>query len=213
MIRSIASRKAIASIFTAAWSIFGAQSGYGQPPVEEGKIYWTHPESGIHRSSLDGSNLEPLVIPDLRSPDKIALDIAGGKMYWTERAVAGIHRSDLDGSNFETLVEGHGSPGWNWIIDIALDVAGGKIYWMEFVSAGDYHFDILARANLDGSNIERLFGGAYTGDIALDLVRGKVYWTDSGAIVQTDLSHFDGADFNYEYIDEYYVYIILIRIF
>ena len=51
MIRSIASRKAIASIFTAAWSIFGAQSGYGQPPIEEGKIYWTHPESGIQRSS------------------------------------------------------------------------------------------------------------------------------------------------------------------
>ena len=51
MIRSIASRKAIASIFTAAWSIFGVQSSYGQPSVEEGKIYWTHPESGIHRSS------------------------------------------------------------------------------------------------------------------------------------------------------------------
>ena len=209
MIRSISSRKAIASIFTAAWSIFGAQSGYSQPPSEEGKIYWAHPESGIHRSSLDGSNVEQLVIPDLRRPNKIALDIAGGKMYWTEREVAGIHRSDLDGSNLETLVEGYGHPGWNRIIGIALDVAGGKMYWTEFISAGDYHFDVLARANLDGSNIEGLYGGAYTGDIALDLVRGKVYWTNSGAIVHTDLSHFDGADFYQDLIDEdEYVYII-----
>ena len=208
MIRSITSRKAIVSIFTAVWSIFGVQSGYGQPPSEEGKIYWTHPESGIHRSSLDGSNVEQLVIPDLRRPDKIALDIAGGKIYWTERAVAGIHRSDLDGSNTETLMEGYGLPGWNRITGIALDVAGGKMYWMEFISAGDYHFDVLARANLDGSNIEGLYGGAYTGDIALDLVRGKVYWTDSGAIVHTDLSHFDGADFYQDLDEDEYVYII-----
>ena len=128
-------------------------------------------------------------------------------MYWTEREVAGIHRSDLDGSNLQTLVEGYGHPGWNGITGIALDVAGGKMYWTEFISHGDYHFDVLARANLDGSNIEGLFGGTYTGDIALDLVRGKVYWTDSGAIVHTDLSHFDGADFHQDLIDEY-VYII-----
>ncbi|MCE2447921.1 MAG: T9SS type A sorting domain-containing protein [Candidatus Latescibacteria bacterium] len=204
MIRSIASRKAIATIFTAAWSIFGAQSGYSQP-VAEGKIYWTHPESGIHRSSLDGSNVEQLVIPDLRRPDKIALDIAGGKMYWTERAVANIHRSDLDGSNVETLIEGYGPPTWNWITDIALDVAGGKMYWTEGISHGDYIEGIVARANLDGSNTEGFSGGDHTGDIALDLVRGKVYWTDSDAIVQTDLSHFDGADFNINIYDHVYI--------
>ena len=212
MRRSIASRKAIAAIFTAAWSIFGAQSGYGQPPVEEGKIYWTHPEVGIHRSSLDGSNVEQLVIPDLRRPDKIALDIAGGKMYWTEGAVADIYRSDLDGSNTETLIKGYGHPGRNWITDIALDIAGGKIYWMEGISHGDYVEGLVARANLDGSNIEVLiwaWGGTGLGDIALDLVRGKVYWTDRGSIRRVDLEDqrwFNSevgeppSDFEYEYI-------------
>ena len=87
MIRSIASRKAIAAAFTAAWSILGVQSGYGQPPSEAGKIYWTDSQRGIHRSSLDGSNVEQLVIPDLRGPDKIALDVAGGKIYWADRGV------------------------------------------------------------------------------------------------------------------------------
>jgi len=200
MIRSIASRKVIASIFTAAWSIFGAQSGYGQPPIEGGKIYWTHPESGIYRSSLDGSNLEPLVIPDLRRPDKIALDIDGGKMYWTERAVEGIHRSDLDGSNLETLIEGYGPLGWNWITDIALDIAGGKMYWTQESSQGDYIEGFVARANLDGSNTEILFWKG-AGDIALDLVRGKVYWVDGGRIGRTDLD-----DPNVEYPEDYIVY-------
>ena len=208
MIRSIASRKAIASIFTAAWSIFGAQSGYGQPSIEESKIYWTHPESGIHRSSLDGSNLEPLVIPDLRRPDKIALDIAGGKMYWTERAVEGIHRSDLDGSNLEILIEGYGPPGWNWITDIALDIDGGKMYWTQESSQGDYIEDFVARANLDGSNTEILFGQG-AGDIALDLVRGKVYWTDGRLIGRADLDSLNSLNYLTTPRDEAFEYFYL----
>ena len=103
-------------------------------------------------------------------------------MYWTEREVAGIHRSDLDGSNSEILVEGYGPPGWNWITGIALDVAGGKIYWTQESSQGDYIIGFVARANLDGSNSEILFGeGPHLGDIALDLVRGKVYWTQESS--------------------------------
>ena len=198
MIRSIASRKAIAAIFTAAWSIFGAQSGYGQPPVEGGTIYWSHPESGIHRSSLDGSNVEQLVIPDLRRPDKIALDIAGGKMYWTDGAVAGIHRSDLDGSNLETLVEGYGYPGWSRITDIELDVTGGKIYWTVQISHGDYFSFVVMQADLDGSNSELLFHGLnHIEDSALDLVRRKVYRTSWGTIMWADL---DDQNIEYEYI-------------
>ena len=40
----------------------------------------------------------------------IALDVADGKMYWTESATTSspdsIQRADLDGSNVETLVTG-----------------------------------------------------------------------------------------------------------
>ena len=168
--------RSIAAAFTAAWSILGVQSGYGQPPSEEGKIYWTNSASGIYRSGLDGSNVERIVIPDLRRPDNIALDVAGGKMYWTGRG-GRIYCSNLDGSNVETLID------WRWggrSADLALDIAEGKIYWIQ---------GCLVRANLDGSNIEEL---SFNGDsiipgIALDLVRGKVYWTDIGAIERADL--------------------------
>ena len=189
--------RSIAAAFTAAWLVFGVQSGYGQPPSEEGKIYWTDSEWGIYRSSLDGSNVEQLVIPDLRGPDKIALDVAGGKIYWADRGVYGIHRSDLDGSNPETIVEGYGAPGWARIIDITLDVAGGKIYWTTRGSAGDYFVFNVQRADLDGSNAEVLFNGLnYIEDSALDLVRGKVYWTDE-SISWADLG---GHDHNAEYL-------------
>ena len=190
--------RSIAAAFTAAWLILGAQSGYGQPPSEEGKIYWTNSEWGIYRSSLDGSNVEPLVIPDLRGPGKIALDVAGGKIYWTDRELAGIHRSDLDSSNTETLVEGYGPPGWAWIIDITLDVARGKIYWTTEISHGDYNSFIVERSDLDGSNAETLFSELNgIRDSALDLVRGKVYWAWTvGTIAWADFGgHFQDAKY------------------
>ena len=180
--------RSIAAAFTAAWSILGAQSGYGQPPSEAGKIYWTDSQRGIHRSSLDGSNVEQLVIPDLRGPDKIALDVAGGRIYWTERGGCGIHRSDLDGSNTETIVEGYGAPRLDRIIDITLDVAGGKIYWPTRL-ADDFSSFIVSWSDLDGSNDEILFWEQYhIEDSALDLVRGKVYWTDTNYISWADLN-------------------------
>ena len=206
MRRSIASRKAIASIFTAAWSIFGAQSGYSQPPIEEGKIYWAHPESGIHRSSLDGSNAEQLVIPDLRRPDKIALDIAGGKMYWTEREWASLHRSDLDGSNTETLREGDGYLGWSGVLDLALDIEADKIYWTEWYSHGDYISSAYFRANLDGSDIEQ-FDDIVIYRMALDVVEKKMYWAGEAGIYRTDL---DGS--NVENVYQYYVVDIILDV-
>ena len=192
--------RSMAAAFTAAWLILGVQSGYGQPPSAEGKIYWTDSEWGIHRSSLDGANVEQLVIPDLRAPDKIALDVAGRKIYWTAREMDSIHRSDLDGSNTETLVKGYGPPGWGWIIDITLDAAGGKIYWTTGLSHGDYFSFIVERSDIDGSNAEILFDGLnYIEDSALDLVRGKVYWTDGYGIAWADLggSDYDLVEYGY----------------
>ena len=181
--------RSMAAAFTAAWLILGAQSGYGQPPSEAGKIYWTDSEWGIHRSSLDGANVEQLVIPDLRRPDKIALDVAGGKMYWAEGG-GDIYCSNLDGSNVKVLVDV-----WGTAIDLTLDVAEGKIYWTEQFNANDYSQGALMRANLDGSNAEELTEDPVNrdlGGIALDLVRGKVYWTDRGTIQRADLDGKNG---------------------
>ena len=61
-------------------------------------------EDKIQRSNLDGSGVETLVTTGIVDPWGIALDVAGGKMYWTDWETGRIHRSNLDGSGVENLV-------------------------------------------------------------------------------------------------------------
>lgn len=88
------------------------------------------------------------------SPFGIAVDEAGGKVYWlqlnldkkkSEKNV--IRRANLDGSELETLIE---RPGAGFEGGLSLDPAAGKMYWTE-AEAHD-----IAVANLNGSEAETL---------------------------------------------------------
>ena len=141
----------------------------GAPPVSgPTKLYWTGWKK-IQRSNLDGSGVEDLVTTGLDDPIGIALDVSGGKMYWTDLGTDKIQRSNLDGSGVEDLVTTGDDP-----IGIALDVSGGKMYWT------DLGTDKIQRSNLDGSNVEDLVttGLWHPAGIALDVSGGKMYWTD-----------------------------------
>ncbi|MCY3683506.1 MAG: hypothetical protein OXH16_19070 [Gemmatimonadetes bacterium] len=164
------------------------------------KMYWVdagraNVDNGrIWRANLDGSSPEALVTSGLVNPQSIALDVAAGKMYWTDSGTGApnplqddkIQRANLDGSNVETLLTFQ-----NFLRvprGIALDVAAGKMYWTDIVR------DRIRRANLDGSGTEdilntRTFGGQSLAgpataprDIALDLTGDpqKMYWIDAG---------------------------------
>lgn len=164
------------------------------------KMYWVDAgranleEGKIQRVNLDGSSPEALVTTGLVNPQSIALDVAGGKMYWTDSGTGGqnalendkIQRANLDGSNVETLLTFQNQ--LRVPRGIALDVAGGKMYWTDIFT------DRIRRANLDGSGIElvintRTIGGqslpgpaTTPRDIALDLTSDppKIYWVDAG---------------------------------
>ena len=159
-------------------------------------MYWTdYGTDKIRRANLDGSNVEDLVTTGSSSPFGIALDVSGGKMYWTDYEgwrrtdTNKIRRANLDGSDVEDLV----TLRWhrNRPIGIALDVSGGKIYWT------DLDTDKIQRANLDGSNIEdlvtRTTGLRSPRGIALDVVSGKMYWTDYGTD-KIQRANLDGSD-------------------
>ena len=151
------------------------------------KIYWTHYENGVQRADLDGSNVENL--HSMYGIFGIALDVGGGKMYWTDWSLNKIQRADLDGSNVENLI----TTGLNNPWDIALDVGGGKMYWT------GYGTSKIQRADLDGSNVETLItitvtrGSSDPWGIALDVGSGKMYWTDyrTSKIQRADL---DGSN-------------------
>src|ERR1700723_3599050 len=61
----------------------------------------------------DGSDLKTLVSEGRKLPDGLAVDVAGGHLYWTNmgnpKANDGtIFRSDLDGRNMTTIVAAGG---------------------------------------------------------------------------------------------------------
>lgn len=125
------------------------------------------------KKPITGSNIVDLVT-GLHAPSSIALDVAGGKMYWIDEGKLRIQRSNLDGSDVETLITvGDFGVGPS----IALDVAGGKMYWPQSVSWDAYG---IRRANFDGTNVETLISRLQEDpeNITLDVAGGTIYWTE-----------------------------------
>ena len=156
------------------------------------KVYWTgytgtifNRQGKIQRADLDGSNVEDLITTGLKNPIGIALDISGGKMYWTDSSRQKIQRADLDGSNVEDLI----TTGLSNPRGIALDIPGCKMYWT------DSSQQKIRRADLDGSNVEDLVTTGLSNPIGivLDVSGGKMYWVNfSGAKIQR--SDLDGSN-------------------
>ena len=150
-----------------------SRSGDVALDLSAGKVYYTVIINGapeISRANFDGTAQEVLITSGIANPWGIALDVAGGKMYWTNGGLDKIMRADLDGSDVEDLV----TSGLNYPLGIALDVASGKIY---FCNAGDSMTGegYIQRANLDGSGVETLLTGLdYPWYIALD-VTANIY--------------------------------------
>ena len=150
---------------------------------------WRAIAEKIQRSNLDGSGVQDL-ITGLDAPGGIALDVAGGKMYWTDAGDTDkIQRSNLDGSRVEDLV----TSGLDEPEGLALDVGGGKMYWADGGWSGDRARGKIQRSNLDGSGVEDLVttGFWHPEGLALDVADGKMYWTHSRAKIQR--SNLDGS--------------------
>lgn len=138
------------------------------------KIYWTVVNRAetifsIQRANLDGSDVEGVVLAVVvPSPIGIALDAAGGKMYWADNSQDKVQRANLDGTDIEDLV----TMGLSGLQGLGLDAAGGKIYWADSETVK------IQRANLDGSTVEDLVVGTtdHPFGLAVDATLGKVYW-------------------------------------
>jgi DNA-binding beta-propeller fold protein YncE len=144
----------------------------------------------VVRVGTDGAKPDAIVTTGNAEPDGVAVDVAGGHVYWTNMgAPQGITqgndgyilRADLDGSNVTPIVPMGGT---HTPKQMKLDAAHGKIYW------SDREGMRVMRANVDGSNIETLVTTApasasadmanWAVGIALDLAGGKMYWTQKG---------------------------------
>jgi hypothetical protein len=179
------------------------------------KLYWSDREGmRVMRADLDGTHIETLVETGHGDEDRrdagnwcvgIALDIAGGKVYWTQKGgdnagVGKILRANLElpagespshRSDVEVLFQRLPEP-----IDLDLDLARRMIYWT------DRGANIVSRAAMDPpagtylhartdqqvimSELKEAIG------IALDVPGDRMYVTDLGGTVYS--GHLDGSD-------------------
>jgi DNA-binding beta-propeller fold protein YncE len=181
------------------------------------KLYWCDREGmRVMRSNLDGSKIETLIDTsegDAR-PGKdikkwcvgIALDVDGGKLYWTQKGSdnAGegrIFRANLEipkgqtpanREDIELLYDGLPEP-----IDLELDLANRTIYWTD---RGDPpRGNTVNRASTDPAQgngkkepviiFDHLMEGI---GIALDLKNGRMFLTDLGGSVYS--ANLDGSN-------------------
>ena len=181
-----------------------------------GKLYWCDREGmRVMRVNLDGSNLETLIDtsqgdprpgPDLRKwCVGIALDVEGGKFYWTQKGSDNSGTGRISRANIETptgqtpanrqdielLYDGLPEP-----IDLDIDPNTRTLYWTD---RGDPpRGNTVNRAPLDAPPGNRaapeiVFSNLMEGiGLALDLKGGRMFVTDfAGSVYRADL---DGSN-------------------
>ena len=132
----------------------------------------------IRRFNLDGTSGEVLALLGMRGALAIALDVAGGKIYWTApnrndpKEEAKIQRANLDGTGVEdllTVADGLVSPQ-----GIAVDAAAQRLYWTDQGTAS------IRSANLDGSDVRDLVTAddGLVNPQGIVVGEGMIYWTD-----------------------------------
>ena len=137
---------------------------------ERPPLYWVSETTGtLHR--LIGDNVENLV-PSVRNATGLAIDMTGGKLYWTERTgdtTGRIRRANLDGTNVKLVKNLTSVPH-----SIALDTVNRKLYWTNA-------WGKIQRLNLDGSNFQpnHITDLESPRHLVLEVTGGKVYWTET----------------------------------
>ena len=147
-------------------------------------IYWTE-DNKIYQSLSDGTARKVVLIRAGKRLGRLALDVSGRKIYWTEFPVSGgtttLKRANLDGSGIENVVVNIGA-----LTDLLLDTSNSKVYWAAIV--GRFEGNKIRRSNLNGSQIQDLVTDLNPADfarfelvegLALDASGGKMYWTET----------------------------------
>jgi hypothetical protein len=166
----------------------GGQTGAaGAAPMGTPTLYWLDVSGKVERSDVAKFAADTIVPSAGQGSDGIAVDLAGGHIYWTDMGVpadndGSIERSDLDGSNVTTIVP---TAGTYTPKQLKLEPTEQKLYW------SDREGMRVMRANLDGSDIETLYTSGQTDTdrqdtsrwcvgIALDVAGGYFYWSQKG---------------------------------
>ncbi len=161
----------------AAGGVGGA--GGMMPAVETTPtLYWLDINANRVMRSTDFMDGEVLVTRTGTAPDGVAVDVAGGKVYWTNMGSlfgsggGTLQRANLDGSGVETIVPAGIAQTPK---QMQLDLVNRHVYFCDREGAKVW------RAGMDGSNPEAIVSGhGFTElvGVALDVPGGKFYFSD-----------------------------------
>jgi DNA-binding beta-propeller fold protein YncE len=182
---------------------------------KNGKLYWSDREDmRVMRSNLDGSHIETLVETGHSEADRrdarnwcvrIALDIPGGKLYWTQKDDDNAGQGRIFRANLE-IPKGQGRASRKDIellfdalpepIDLDLDLTNRTTYWTD---RGDPpRGNTVNRAPTDTPSGKRkdpeiIFTHLMEGiGLALDPKGGRMFMTDFGGSVYS--ANLDGSN-------------------
>ncbi|KAK2832496.1 hypothetical protein Q7C36_015958 [Tachysurus vachellii] len=140
-----------------------------------GLIYWSDvSEEAIKRAVFNGSGsgAQSTVVSGLASPDGLACDWLGSKLYWTDSETNRVEVAELDGRLRKVLF-------WQDLDQpraIALDPSRGYVYWTDWGEIPK-----IERAGMDGTNRAVIIDTDiyWPNGLTLDYSQQKLYWADA----------------------------------
>ncbi|XP_060033222.1 low-density lipoprotein receptor-related protein 5 isoform X2 [Erinaceus europaeus] len=140
-----------------------------------GAVYWTDvSEEAIKCTQLNrtGAGAQSVVVSGLVSPDGLACDWVGLKLYWTDSETNRIEVANLNGSCRKVLF-------WQDLDQpraIALDPERGYMYWTDWGETPR-----IERAGMDGSSRKVIVDSDiyWPNGLTIDLDEQKLYWADA----------------------------------
>ena len=138
--------------------------------TEEPPMYWIADDTIYYRPTGGGEEIFKRPQPGTLLTGGLAVDMGGGKVYWTKQTINNIGRiqsADLDGTNIQTVKETIAVP-----YDIAFDAERRRLYWTT-------SFGKIQSINLDGTDFrgDFLTGLENPQHIAFDVEKRRLYWT------------------------------------
>lgn len=127
----------------------------------------------IYRSTIGGTDKEPIVRHDTHGLEGISIDWIGRKIYWLDRHSKNLDVAELDGTKRKTIMTSIADPR-------ALVVHPGTGY-LYFTS---WHLQAyIGKLGMDGSNFTRILTWeddiAWPNALTIDFFTDKLYWADA----------------------------------
>eukprot|EP00058_Branchiostoma_floridae_P013412 XP_002598900.1 hypothetical protein BRAFLDRAFT_107340 [Branchiostoma floridae] len=138
-------------------------------------VYWSDYSNYwngiIKRARRDGSGMETIIDVKGFHAYGLALDHAGGNIYWSVAVPETISVAKMDGSSARTLLT---SPAINMPYELVLDPRNGLMYWVDGYNKGR-----ICRAAMDGSNQTTIITGLNKPQaITIDFNEDRLYYRD-----------------------------------